>query len=485
MRYLRLLPVLPAVLFVLVLSVVLTPFSAQAASVASTGSDTVSTDKARCYGTYNGSAPGNVAGKWRCYYDDSRNWVSREGTDITHAFPSGILPPSLGSNCSAIAGTVIEVGPQSAGSTASGYAIPRYAVEISGTWSCSTSGGFPHTSASPPTLRLGPTGSNGINDAAMAANSASFSLISSSGWPAYPADWYPGGSAAVLDPPPPAMTCSRFWNDTSSTEIELTYLVSHGTTPPLPTDPTISYSISYSPAPTAAGTIYEETVGRFRQRVTPDRSTPGMVATITATYTNFMPTTQTCQLLVDERFPDVSDPDADPDGNDGYGCPTGWGLINPTNTLAILKCLFIPPPGLADELLGVDDLEEPTSISESLDDSSVYYPVALVGSIGLDMVDQVTVESIGTCRLNVAWGSSHIGYTGSPTTGLPSVGNDDALAAFGQAQLVNTELCPAGSYWVAAVNLVRTVSFIAAATAGLWMSVRFVKELGAYKSGGI
>jgi len=289
------------------------------------------------------------------------------------------------------------------------------------------------------------------------------------------------GTAAYAGlPAPPAMTCSRFWNNVSDTEIEIRYVVGFGLVPPVPT--AVTYSVAYSTAGVVAGPVIEATLGKFKQRVTMDRANPRTVATITAAHPEFNPSTSTCRLLVDERLPDVSDPDSSVDEeNDSFGCPTGWGILNPTNGLKMLKCLFIPRPSVADEVLGTDPVDDAETLGSDLDDTSVYYPVALAGEIGLQMVDQVVVDDIGTCQLRVSWGVSHIGYTGSPADGLPNLGSG---APYGLGpSLVDTHLCPAGSPWRTGVNLVRTVSFIAACTAALWMCVRFVKELGAYKSG--
>lgn len=286
----------------------------------------------------------------------------------------------------------------------------------------------------------------------------------------WPEDWYPDGEPNEVPAPPPVMTCSRTWNDLDDGQIEVLFVIGwSGEVAPAG----VTYEVEYDPTPIEelAGTA---TVATVRQRVKLDRSGP-TVATITATHPENDPTTSTCAVVLDESAPHVIDPD-DLGATDPNGCPSGWGILNPTNILRIGKCLFIPDPDVADDLIGdggsVESIEDPDGDYFEFDTTSLWYPVALVGSMGRMALDTIVIEDeeVGDCRLHIGWGENLVNEYDEWND------EEQIFRDFGSSSLINTELC-ASNTTKKGVRLVRTGSMIAAALQGVWMSVGFVRSM--------
>lgn len=259
--------------FVLLLTLLLLPFSApsspvQAASVASSSADGFSTDKQRCNLNHSGAAPttssqvniGTV--RLRCFYDDSRAWSFAEGldyTDLSNTPGDYRYVTKAGPNCSSTDTGTLHVGPQTAGQSPSGTAIPRYAYEYTGTYTCQVAG-FGGTSTGATRFRYV---SGNQNEQA----SGTQTVAQSSSWPNYPANWYPGGSPAVPPSDCEALTPTLTLNGTSVTPGTVavdTYTVSPSDT--VRTSVTYATGLSFStvyrygPAsPFRATTLYSST----------------------------------------------------------------------------------------------------------------------------------------------------------------------------------------------------------------------------------
>ena len=171
--------------------------SARAAEVASTSAVGSSADKVRC--SINVPTGANPLVKVRCYYDSSRNWSSVAGTDQTGnygASPKYLsvpYPSTVGCSFPSPFPLNIAVGPQAAGDSLSGTAIPGYAFEAtySLTGTC-TSVAYVGGSAARVKYISGDA-STSASTPVTAANGQVWQTAA--GWPNYPTDWYVGGSS--------------------------------------------------------------------------------------------------------------------------------------------------------------------------------------------------------------------------------------------------------------------------------------------------
>lgn len=485
---------LPVALIVLVLVVLgMPPGVSEAAEVPSTGS----LDTLRCEINWNGTLA-----RSRCHYDPvGSTWIAgATESGVPHSTSPLYVVGVPGLNACNSSLTYFAIGPKTPGEMSapfSGAAIPAGGVEVVQTYVTPGTCVVPTTGSLSARLRYtANTADHRVCEVDVGCTITTVPGADDS-WPSWPADHYPGGSSAYELPP--TMSCERSVSQLGSGSVRLRVTV--GFDPALDPPPS-----TYTPTDVGGLTPTITVSGLNIEMDVPAAAVPddgrfytGLATDLGVTYN---PSTVQCVLWVDLADPESTLPDGSvPTESSSYDCPNGWGLLNPTNLLRLGKCLFIPRSDLVDELLGysnvpetgVDVLEPDLGLSASsisqLDDTSIYYPVALVGQIALDVADQASVSDaeVGECYLGISWSSglnAANGYTGvdSPIPDSPTTAGSDVFAAFGSNALISTNLCPYGSPQRTGVMYVRWLSLFVASTSGLWMAVRFVRKLGTYRS---
>ena len=196
-----------------------------AASVASTTSDSLGSDKLRCTIYWTGSSP-NAVVKMRCYYSvTASGWtasrdINNSGFSVSPEYLT--LPTMSIGQCTQSAASV-AVGPQTIAQSLSGTtAIPAGGFEAQYT----LTGASCFNSAYAGSLGTSQPGTSNYQNAtwqypSRGAECAGFAKCvwsQASGFPNYPVDWYPGGQAAVglcdgLSVSGPSATVPRYAGD--------------------------------------------------------------------------------------------------------------------------------------------------------------------------------------------------------------------------------------------------------------------------------